>query len=67
MGIIMFHCDNFTLPSWILCLEGKQGIKFKAEVIKCCKETKITAPPNECCNILLCPAIRLNNLIESQT
>ena len=63
----MFHCDSFTLPSWILCLEGRQGIQSKAEVIKCYKETKITAPPNECCNILLCPAIRLNNLIESQT
>ena len=28
-----------------------QGIKSKAGAIKCCKEIKVTAPPNEWCNI----------------
>ena len=29
----------------------KQGIKSNVRAIKCCKERKITALPNECCNI----------------
>ena len=40
------------MPS-LLCREGKQGILSKSITIKCCKETKITAPPNEYCNIPL--------------
>ena len=31
--------------------EGKQAIKSKEGAIKCCKEKKITAPPNEWRNI----------------
>ena len=31
----------------------KQGIKFKAGALKCCKEIQITAPPNEWGNIPL--------------
>ena len=37
----------------LLCPECKQGIKFKAEAIKRCKENKITAPLNEWRNIPL--------------
>ena len=36
----------------------KQSIKFKAGEIKCCKEIKITAPPNEWCNIPFSKVIR---------
>ena len=35
----------------LLCREGKQGVKSKAGAIKCCKEIKITAPPNEWRNV----------------
>ena len=38
----------------------KQGIQSKAGAIKCCKETKIAAPPNECRNI---PLNNTNHLV----
>ena len=38
-------------PVVVSCWEGKHGIKSKAREIKCCKETKITVPPNKWRNI----------------
>ena len=45
----------------LLCQVGKQGIKSKTGVIKCCKESKITAPPDERCNIPLWQAKRVEH------
>ena len=38
--------------------EGKQAIKSKEGAIKCCKEKKITAPPNEWRNIPFSPHLK---------
>ena len=49
-----FHCSLLGFNAFIasfLCREGKQVIKSKAGAINCCKENKITAPPNEWHNI----------------
>ena len=45
-------CLNVFIAS-LLCMEGKQTIKSKAWAIKCCREIKITASPNEWGNIPL--------------
>ena len=48
------HCFLLGFNAFIaslLCQEGKQGIKSKAGAIKCWKEIKIAAPPNEWRNI----------------
>ena len=47
---------NFSFNAFIAHLlrwDGKQAIKSKAGAIMCCKENKITAPPNVCHNIPL--------------
>ena len=59
------HCFLLGYNAFIasfLCLEGKQGIKIKAEAIKCCKENKITAPSNEWSNIPFCLSIAVSCL-----
>ena len=59
------HCILLGYNAFIasfLCLEGKQGIKIKAEAIKCCKENKITAPSNEWSNIPFCLSIAVSCL-----
>ena len=48
----LLGCNAFIAS--LLCRKGKQGIKSKLRAIKCCKENKVTAPPNEWCNIPFC-------------
>ena len=50
----MYNC-NYLLPflQSLVPRAYKKGSKSKAGAIKCCKENKITAPPNEWCNIPL--------------
>ena len=49
--IFISHCSLLGFIASLLCQEGKQGIKSKAWAIKCWKEIKIAAPPNEWRNI----------------
>ena len=42
-----------ALIAFLLHREDKQGITFKEGAIKCFKERKITAPPNDWCNMPL--------------
>ena len=50
--------NPFLIPLLPSSFVGRasRGIKSKATAIKCCKELKITAPPNEWRNIPLLPS-----------
>ena len=55
---IKFWCCAVYTPARNLLWNGPQVFKSKAGPIKCCKETKITALPNDCCNIPFCLVFR---------
>ena len=58
---VCVSCFIIALIASLVCREGKQAKKtrqtdkqsnnFKEGAIKCCKEIKITAPPNEWRNV----------------